>query len=119
MKIKLSAIKEMESPLREIANQKISIRAAYRLMLVIEQINKCLQQIEEMRVRLVRQHGTMDEHGGVQVPPENFEAFKNDYLDLLEEEVEIDFEKISMSEVETANISALDFMKVAVFFTEG
>lgn len=118
MILKLSKIREIESCLRELVEQKLPIRIAYRLSIFIDEINVHLKKIEEMRVILVKKYGANTEDGSIVVPPENFEDFKNDFLELLEEEVEIKFEKIKISDAENALISVIDFSKISLIFTE-
>jgi hypothetical protein len=101
MKFKLAEIKLMEDGLKAITKQPLPVKLSFRLSKLLNFCGQELQQMEEARVKLVKELSVPnpDEEGGLIVPPENIEKFREEFNTLLSEEVEFNFTPIKISEL--------------------
>jgi len=95
--MKLGDLKNIESVMVRVVNSEIPIRMAFQLTLFVEELDEKLTKLEEFRIKLVKKHGFTDKHGGIQVKPENMDAFTYELRDLMDTEVEIKITTIPIS----------------------
>ena len=100
MKLTLAEIRWMQRGLSTITQISLPIRVSYRLSKLLNFCNDELMIVEKSREELVKKLGTEvpDKPGELQVSPENETKFREEFAQLLLEEVETDFEPIKISE---------------------
>ena len=101
MKLTLSEIRWMQKGLSTITQLSLPIRISYKLSKLLNFCNEELINIEKAREGLVKKLGTVipDKPGELQVTPENADKFRNEFAQLLQEEVEIDFTPIKIGDL--------------------
>ena len=105
MKITLGRIVSSVSALRKMANQDLSLKAAYETYKLIKIMNEHLGYFDEHREKISELADNKDK----------------ELEDLLQTEVELaDFQKVKVSLKENVNMSAMDLMELEEFieFTE-
>jgi hypothetical protein len=100
MKLTLAEIRWMQRGLATITQMSLPIRVSYRLSKLLNFCNEELTIVEKSREGLVKKLGTEvpDKPGELQVSPENETKFREEFAQLLLEEVELDFTPIKISE---------------------
>ena len=113
MKITLAEIKTLEASLSKIFNKDINIKLAYRLGSLIKTLSKELENLEESRVKLVKKYGVEDEETKqVSVPTEKTQEFYAELNELMQIDIDIDFEPIPLEAFGDISISASDALKL-------
>lgn len=126
MKFKLFEIREMKEALLKVVELELPIKYAWRLTQLVDKFEEENAKIEKFRISLVKKYGTRvvsiktsndtvindlseeelknysdytiltDE---LKVSTENIDTFKQEMNSLLEEEINVDFEKIKVSDL--------------------
>ena len=118
MKLTLAEIRWMQKGLSTITQMPLPIRVSYRLSKLLNFCNQEMGNIEKAREGLIRKMGieTPDRPGELQVIPENENKFREEFAQLLLEEVEMDFipikigdlgEDLKISPAELASLSKI------------
>ena len=120
MKITLKEIKLAEAPLTKFVEQTIPIKLAYNLGKLVRVMQQELRQIEAARVKLVKQYGTESSADVIEVKPENLQQFNEEWTQLLETEIDLDFEPISSNLLNSLDIqmTSLDMHFISIFFKD-
>lgn len=116
MKFALGEIRGMKDPLSNLVEKEIPIRAAWKLNRLIKTFDKELGEIEEFRVKLVQKLGESKEEGDIQVPDDKMDQFIKEFNELLNNEIETDFEPIDVDIFGDISISAKDMMVLDKIF---
>ena len=101
MKLTLAEIKWMQKGLSAITQIVLPIRVSYRLSKLLNFCNDEMVNVELAREELIKKLGTAipDSPGQVQVTPENANKFREEFSQLLLEEVEVDFTPIKIGDL--------------------
>lgn len=116
MKFALGEIRGMKDPLISLLDKEIPIKAAWKLNRLIKGFDKELGEIEEFRVSLVQKLGVMGDNGQVSVPQEKMEQFITEFNELLNQEVDVEFEPVDIDIFGDLNVSAKDLMVLEKIF---
>lgn len=118
IKFKMYEIKQMKDPLTKLIEKEIPVNTAFRLNKLIKAIDEFLTEIEEYRVKLINQYGVKNEEANqIEVPPKKMKDFSKEMNDLLNEEVEIDFQPININMFgEDLRLSTKDLMILEKLF---
>lgn len=125
MKMKLVDIKRVEEPLSRLIIKELNIKIAYRLGKFLKVIGSELQELETNRIKLVKKYGDKvdnkeedpekrNQRNEVEfkIKPENEQKFIDEYNELLQMEIKVDFEPILLSELEDIKITPMDMMRL-------
>jgi len=113
MKITLAEIKSLEASLAKIFDKEVNIKVAYRLGSLLKKISEEMVLLEENRVKLVKKYGEADaETQQLSVPQEKAQDFYTEFNELLQVEVDIDFEPIPLQAFGDISLSAADVMRL-------
>lgn len=96
--MKIEKIMEIATPLSEIAKKKLPIRVSYIITSNIEKLNKYVESSDKKRAELIRQYGEKDENGEVRIINKN--AFTEDLQELLDTDIDLVLDTISLSDLE-------------------
>lgn len=112
MKLKLIVIKNLEPVLAKMAKQDVDIKAAYKLSKIFKVLGEELKLIEEFRLKLVKKYAGEEQPDpkNIEVLPENKEQFIKEYEEFLQQETDVSFEKLSLSELEGISITPFEGM---------
>jgi len=119
MKIQLRDLNKMKLSLRKLVNaDNIPSRVCYRATKFTKKVSADLDALEDTRIKLVKQYGEKIETGEIKVPSNKEDEFTAAFIQCLDEEVEIPDIKISLSDLEKANLSMLDFANLDFLISE-
>lgn len=114
MKIRLAEVKALEGSLSKIFDKDVNIKIAYRLSVLLKRLSEEMSLLEENRVKLVKKYGKEDEKTkSMTVPPENSQAFFNSFNELMQLEVDINFEPVALKDLGDIELSAADMVKLS------
>lgn len=102
--VKLGDLKNVENIMVRLVNSELPIRTAFQLNVMVEELDKKLQKLEEFRVGLVKKHGTTDKEGNIQVAPDKMDAFTTELKELMDSDVDFTTVKIPIEVFEENNI---------------
>ena len=113
MKISLAEVKALEGSLSKIFEKDVNIKIAYRLSVLLKRLTEEMKLLEDSRIKLVTKHGTKDEKTqSITVLPENSQAFYNDFTELMQVEIDIDFSPVPLKDLGDIELSASDMVKL-------
>lgn len=100
MKLTLAEIRWMQRGLAAITQMPLPIRPSYRLSKLLNFCNTEMVNVEQSRIKIVKKMAVAnpEKPGELKVASENEEAFRKEFEQLLQEEVEVDFVPIKISE---------------------
>lgn len=106
--------------LSELLKEKLPVKTAYWLAKLARKASEHLRDIDLMRVKLIREHGTADEKGNTEVKrdSEQWPAFEVAFNELMAETVELEglpMEKITLPSDNGLCISAATLMVLEPF----
>jgi len=110
IKTKLGILKQSEKALSKLMNANLDIKIAYTLGRIANKIGQELKTVEDLRVKLVEKYGDKDEKGQHVVPEDKKEEFWTEYSELLEAEVELDFNKITLEKLAKVNMTPAEMI---------
>lgn len=116
MKVKLSDVYVSVPVLTKVLDLELPINLSYKLMKVVNVLNTELKTIEEQRVKLVKKYSKNNE---INVSEENKQDFLKDFSTLLDEEIDINWEKMSIELFgDDLKLSINDLTKIFYLFSE-
>lgn len=114
MKIKISDLRTAAESIGGLLTSPLPVQFSWRLSRFTKSLSTELQGIEEKRNELIRKYSS----SGKQVDSDKVDKFTAEWNSLLNEEVEIDFEKIRLSEINGALIPPATFIGCGFLFEE-
>jgi len=100
MNVKLADIFMSKDALQKLLQSDLPVKTAFRISRIAKKINDVFNDIEEQRIKLVNKLGEVQEGSDeIKVPPDKLKEFHAELSSLLEEEIELDIEKIKLSEL--------------------
>ena len=104
MELTLSQIYKIAKKIDVLISEKMPIKTSYKIMKIAAEIEKEYKIIEQARLALVTKYSDDSK----KVDDDKINEFHNDFFVLLEDEVEIDIDKIDMDDLVDIQISAID-----------
>lgn len=112
MKLKLSQIVQINQIFEEFADSPLSIKTSYKIMKVLEQLEKDSNFFKEKLAELIDKYGERDsnnqliiQNDSYKIKEEEKENFDNDYNELQNIENKLDLETFSLEELEELKLS--------------
>lgn len=125
MKFKLAELKPFAEGLTEILNIELPIKPAYWLGKLLRKIEAELKHFDETRMKLIVKHSTeKDENGHPKVDETtnryivDEEAFSKEFIELCEEEIDIDFKPIKLEELGDVKLKPITLAKLEKILEE-
>jgi len=119
MEFTLKQLQVASKALEKIINKPMDVKLAYRLAKLSRKITPELEDLEKVRMELIKKLGVEDEHKQVKVPDEKHEEFFNEITKVLEEKVTLDVELIPMDLFEQLKeVTPMDVMQLEIFLEE-
>lgn len=97
MKLTLGRLKSSEQALVKLSTSTLPINLAYKVSKILKSVSSELTDLEEHRKKLVEKYGRDNGEGSLVVSADNIDNFINELNPLLEEEIDLPFEKINAS----------------------
>lgn len=105
MKVKQGVIRDAQAGFVAIMQAQMPIKLAWSVGRNLRKLDMSMADFEKPRMELIKKYGAKDEKtGGVQVTPENMEAFNKEYDELADKEVDVDIWKISLDKLSGAGV---------------
>ena len=117
MKVKLIEIYSSVNILNKLVNVSLPAKTSYKFVKVMQKFNDELKVLEEERQKLIKKYGAETE-GSISVTEENKEAFIKEFSDLMEMEMDIDWDPISIDAFGDAELSVADIAKIEFLLKE-
>lgn len=109
IKIKLHTLVEAREPLQNLSTKELPLKTSYKLAKAIKKVNDELTFFEEERFKLCKKYGKLDETStAYEVEDANMPKFKQEYVELLNIEVELDCEKVLLPD--SISIKPIDLL---------
>jgi hypothetical protein len=119
MKFRLGQIQDMKEALGRLTNEQLPLKIAFKLNKLVRDMDVNLTAIEEERIKLVKKLGEEnDKTGSIEIPKDKIPQFQEEFVELMSEEVEIDFTPFSVDDFANAKLTTQDMLKLALLFEE-
>lgn len=116
--VKLYELKNAEALLSTMFNnQELPIQTAFKLSKLVAEISKQLTTLEDLRVRLVNKHGTVDETGNTVVLADKTDEFMQEMDAVLNEDVTIENVSLTEADLKGVKLSAVEILAVSKIIT--
>jgi len=115
IKVTLLEIKSAEQAMQKITSTPSDLKSAYWVSRLVKRLDSAVNDLEKGRVKLIDKYGKKDDKGGAQVPPESLTSFNEEYMKLLQTEVEIDMPVIKFDYIKNLKFSADDILVLEKF----
>ena len=118
-KFNLGEIYGLTRSLQKLVNKELPVKISFRLCRFLRESAVEMESLEKSRVQLVEKFAEPKEEGKeMKVSDENREKFQQEFSNLLSEEVNIDFEQISIEDLGDISLSANDLIPMQKIFKE-
>jgi hypothetical protein len=118
MKLTLGQLKNSEPALVALSNCTLPITIAYRISKALKVIASELADLEDARQKLVQKYG-VEKEGNVVVIEENLNMFVEELNPLLQEEIEIPLEPITVESLpDSVNLSPMQLSQLSFFIVD-
>jgi hypothetical protein len=118
MQVKLGELKNAEMVLSKLAQAQLPMKTSFSIAKLIRASSEDLKDFEGKRIVLVKKYGDQKEDGNVQVKPENIEAFLNEMRELTDITLNIDVERIKLSDLQSLQFSAIELSALEPFIED-
>lgn len=111
---KLRTIVEAKESLQNLASMELPLKTSYKLAKMVRCISNELLVFDEQRLKLCQKYGALCKNGNsYEIPPDKMPLFGKDYAELLNIDVELDCEKVTLPD--TINIKPIDLVALYDF----
>lgn len=120
MKCKLSEMLNASEALKKVAAISLPAKTSYRLMRLAKKFDSEIKTFDAKRFELLKKYGeeTAEKKGYYQIKPENVEVFSKEMEGVVSEEVELDYEPITLDMFGEAKLSAIELLNLDAFITQ-
>ncbi len=115
MKLTNAEIFNVKQPLQQLVAMKFPVKTSLAIAKLVQKVNEHLIPAEQVKDGLVRTYGKPDPNNaqsmGIQPGDENWVKFAEEFAELMAQEVEVVFTKVSLPEtleIEPAVVMALE-----------
>ena len=104
--------------LREISNEDIPLKAAVRITRTIKEVDNVLEVFNDSKKKLFEKYGEeVEGQEGSRIKEENVEVFNEKYIELLKQEVDIDFVEVDVEDLGDINVKPSVLMTLDWFIS--
>jgi len=130
MKFKLNEIRLATDGLAEILEKELPVKTAYWLARFLDKVNSENASMEKARIILVKKHAKKDDKGNPmfvkdkdgkdtnQYDIPDMDTFQNEFIELTNEEVEIDFKPIKLEQLGDIKLKPITLAKLGKIIEE-
>lgn len=118
MLLKLNEIKNLKDPLKELVDKEIPVKTAYKFLKLVKAVEQEVIDIEQMRIKMVKNYGEIKEDGKIIVTEENQKKFLKEYEDFMKTEVDLDIPDICIDDLGDINISVNSLSNLEVILNK-
>ena len=106
MKLKLETLVSSVTPLRTLFSKEIPVSVGFNISKTVKAIEENIKIYDESREALIKKYGTENEDGTYTVPPKAVKKFEAEHRELLETEVDLQADQISIEKLGDIKMSA-------------
>ena len=117
MKVSLFEVYSSVSVLNKLVDLALPAKSSYKFVKIMRKFNEELKMLEEERQKLINKYG-QEKDGVVTVEEKNKETFLKEFGDLLETQIEVDWEPISIDALGSVEISVAEITKIQFLFRD-
>jgi hypothetical protein len=111
---------------RSLSEQKIPAKVAFQIARLIRELDKENKTFDESRVKALQEYSERDENGEIKTSPEGnvvlrqdkIEEYNNKIQELLDTQIQVNAEKISLSLLENLELSPVEMLNLEPFISE-
>jgi len=130
MKFKLNEIRLATEGLSEILEKELPVKTAYWLARFLDKVNSENASMEKARINLVKKHAKKDKDGNPmfildkdgkntnQYDIPDINAFQDEFIELTNEEVDIEFKPIKLEQLGDIQLKPLTLVKLGKVIEE-
>ena len=115
MKVKVLKLANAINSLKFLSEQTLPAKTSFKIAKIINAVSAELDVLEQTRKKLITQYNLENQE---QQTPENIKAFQDEMSSMLEEEVELPFEPIFITELGPINLSVMHVMNLDFMFKD-
>lgn len=115
MKVKIVKLVNSINSVKFLTEQVLPAKASLKMAKMFNFISAELDVLEQTRKKLIKQY---DLEVAEQATKENIQAFQNEMSGLLEEEIDLPFEQLCISELGPINLSVAHMMNLEFMFKD-
>src|SRR5690606_21842484 len=108
MRIKVEELVASLQPLKTLFNKEVPVGIGFHLSKTIKTIEDNIKFYDESRNNLIKKYGEELDDGSFNMPIESKDDFQKEFRGLLDSEVEINAEPISISKLEGITMTPAD-----------
>lgn len=117
MKVSLFEIYSSVSVLNKLVDLPLPAKSSYKFVKIMKKFNDELKILEDERQKLINKYGEEKENA-VTVKNENKETFLKEFTELLETQIEVDWEPISVDSLGQVELSVAEITKIQFLFRD-
>ena len=126
IKLKLNELLNATDALQTLSKKSLQARPAFQVVRLLKAADKEIQEFNDIRVKVVNQYGDKDEngelitdeHGNCHIAPEHINEFNKELNDLLNTEIEINANMLSLGDLEELEFTPSDLALLEPFIEE-
>lgn len=118
MELTLNELSGAVVAIDKIMRAVLPIKVSYRLSKMVSLINTELDYLDKARTKLAASYGVDNGKGEIQIKKENIEQFSKEINQLMTEKVELNIERIKLSEIQEVKLSAVDILSLGKILEE-
>ena len=117
MKVSLFEIQSSVSVLNKLVELPLPARSSYKFVKIMKKFNDELKTLEDERQKLIVKYG-QEVHGNYTVSEENREQFVKEFTELMETQLEVDWDPISIDSLGSVELSVAEITKIQFLFRD-
>ena len=126
IKLKISDIINSVSTLKELMGKSLKSRVAYKVARLAREVENEYKLYDEKRIDLIKKYANhdengeliLDEEGSFSVADENVAAFRKELMELMDVEIELNVDKLSLEELDGCDFTPSEMVNLMVFVEE-
>lgn len=126
IKLKLNELLNATDALQTLSKKSLQARPAFQVVRLLKAADKEIQEFNDIRVKVVNQYGDKDENGELitdengncHIAPEHINEFNKELNDLLNTEIEINANALSLGDLEELEFTPSDLALLEPFIEE-
>ena len=119
MTITLGQLNAALPSLQKLAQLDLPIKSAFRISRFLKQTENDVKALADIRTKILKEFGEpTDEPGQFKVLPDRIDDFKTELEKLQDEEIECDFQPISLEDLGNVALSAQDLLVIDFLFKD-
>lgn len=122
IKISLGQLKAVyeNGAMEKLADMELPVKSVFKLIKLLKEIEPELKNLDETRIKLIKKYGkeVKDENGeeNIQVKDEEKDNYMKEWIEILNTEVEFDYEKFSLNDLGDIKLNTKDMLVLEPFF---